>query len=203
MENITDQHTIDAINRRLFEDFRVLDGRPIYRVVWSPDQLEMRKGKFSDWYGDHIFIREYTAVKEVKKYWYMPEPAWVLEKLVFIHGNQALKDVSEELVNARNGTYEPIYTFRNSKGPLPVDWEIVDFIVWRLHNPAAPVDLERMERLEDEAEVKYFEEELSKGERSPLFVWENSAFVSTNQIKFKKENTYVEKSSVPLIDVAI
>ena len=199
---ITDKHVIEAINRKLLEYHRVLDGRPIYRVVWSADELEVRKGKFSDWYGDHIFIREYTAVREVKKYWYLTEPAFVLEKLVFIHDKQALKEVCEELVMARNGTYEPIYTFRNSKGLLPVDWEIVDFIVWRLQNPGAQVDHAEMERISEEQEVKYFEEEIGKGEkRTPLFIFDNSVGVSTNQAKFHQE--YIESSKEPLVHVDI
>jgi hypothetical protein len=103
----TDKHLVDAINSSLHQQFRVLDGRPIYRLVWSDDQLEVRKGKFSDFYGK-IFIREVVAVRQIKKYWYMEEPGWVLEKLTFIKGNQALKDITEELVESGNGSYEPI-----------------------------------------------------------------------------------------------
>lgn len=193
---ITDRTIIDAINKKLYEQYRVLDGRPIYRLVWSPDELEVRKGMFSEFYG-HIFIRQYTAVKQIKKYWNYQTPRWVFEKLVFIAGNQALKEMETELVECRNGTYEPIYAFVDGdENPLPVAWEVVEYIVFKLQNPGK-VDsgLAEAAMLAEEAEeVKYFENQLSIGERSPLFVWENSAFVSTNQLKYRKSLEYVEKS---------
>jgi competence CoiA-like predicted nuclease len=116
----------------------------------------------------------------------------MLEKLIFIANQHSLKEVSEELVEARNGSYEPVYPFKNSNGPLPVDQEIVDFIIWKLHNPTSKAQYEKLEELQEKEEVGYFEEEIGKDERSPLFVFENSAWVSTNQVKFRQ--TYVEKS---------
>lgn len=187
---------IDAINERLHRDYRVLDGRPIYRLVWSGDQYEMRHSIWREFYG-HILVREYEATKLVPKYWYFKEPCWVLEKLVFINGQAALKEIMTELVEAQNGTYEPIFPFRDKdENPLPVYPRIVEFILWNLHHPTkkTPSDLrDEMLALEKE-EVRYFEEQLAEGERSELFVFENSAFVSTNQQKFKQE--YVEKSKL-------
>jgi hypothetical protein len=55
-----------------------------------------------------------------------------------------------------------------------------------------------LEEVEERNEVKYFEDQLSQGERSPLFVWENSAFVSTNQLKYKQD--YVEKTGLVTLD---
>jgi hypothetical protein len=132
----------------------------------------------------------------MKKYWNFANPRWVFEKLVFINGNQALKEMEEELVMCRNGTYEPIWSFVDSDdNPLPVVWEIVEFIVWKLHNPTGinPAMAKAAQEAEEAAEVKYFEDQLHEGERSPLFVWENSAFVSTNQLKYKESLTYTEK----------
>lgn len=191
----TDKHLIDTINSSLHQQFRVLDGRPIYRLVWSDDQYEVRKGKFSDYYGK-IFIREVTAVRRIKKYWYMEEPCWVLEKLTFIASRAALKEICEELVESGNGSYETIYAFQDR----PVALEVVEFILHALHNPKK-IDknaVEAMEKYEDEQEVKYFEDQLGEDERSPLFVWENSAFVSTNQLKFKQD--YVEKTGLITTD---
>jgi hypothetical protein len=196
---VSDQITIDAINEMLHREYRVLDGRPIYRLAWSADQLELRKGKYSEFYG-HIFIRERVEIKWIKKYWYLKGACWVLEKLTFIQGQTALKEMQDELVQCGNGTYEPIYTFLNEEGEqLPVVWEIVEYILWRLHNPIGvnPFLAKAAMEAEEEAEVAYFKEKLGEGERSPLFVWENSAFVSTNQLKFKKEMTYTEKMEPP------
>jgi hypothetical protein len=187
---ITNKETIEAINRELHRDYRVLDGRPIYRIVWSADLLEKRRGTYTDWYG-HILIRqEYQAVREVKKYWYINPPCWVLEKLVFVKGNQALKDITSELVEAHNGSYEPVYSFRDKdEVPLPVSRTVVELILKTLHNPTKklPSDFEAERLLEEQEEVRYFYEEIQKDARSELFVWENSAFVSSNQLKFKQE----------------
>lgn len=198
----SDRQTVEAINRRLAEEFRVLDGRPIYRIVWSDEQLEMRRGTYTDWYG-HILIREeHNIVREVKKYWYFDKPSWVLEKLVFFAGREELKEVTKELVNSYNGSYETIYRFYRSstKQNLPVIPHIVDFIIWRLHNPAVPVDVDEAEQISEKEEVLYFEEELGKDERSPLFVFENSEFVSSNQMTFKNSRNapliYTEPLSI-------
>ena len=202
---ITDKIIIDSINRRLFEEYRILDGRPIYRIIWSEEQLEKRfSDKWTDWYG-HVLIRsEYKAVRTIKKYWYLNPPCWVLEKLIFLPSSWQVKELIKELVEGHNGTYEPVYSFRDSNNnPLPVVTEVVDFILEKLHNPTkkTPKDLAKIQEIEEKEEVKYFEKELHEGERSPLFVWDNSAFVSTNQLKFKQE--YSEKSDLIEVSNAI
>ncbi len=169
---ITDKVVIDSINKTLHENYRVLDGRPIYRLVWSDNQLEKRfSDKWCDYYG-HILIRsEYKAVRTIKKYWHITQ--------------------------AHNGSYEPVYTFRDAKNnPLPVVFEVVDFILQGLHAPRRRTasDMDKIREIEEAEEVKYFENELHEGERSPLFVWDNSAFVSTNQLRFRQD--YIEKSKL-------
>jgi hypothetical protein len=168
-------------------------------LVWADEQIERRKGTFTDYYGSILIRQEYQAVRDIKKYWYFKrQDVWVLEKLVFLPKESQMKDMLEELVHAQNGTYEPLYTFADiNDNPLPVVHEVVDFVIWRTQNPMEKMtqkDVDKLEAAEDKREVQYFEEQLRQDERSPLFVWENSAFVSTEQIKFRKEMTYVEKS---------
>lgn len=193
-----DRTVIDFVNKALHSQFRVLDGRPIYRVVFSADLVEVRVGTFTDWYG-HILIRqEHKACRRIKKYWYYDKPCWVLEKLVFIRGNQALKEITEELVEAKNGSYEPLYAFVDGEGnPLPFNERVVWKVLDMLHNPRqrTPSDVQADEFLAEEEEVKYFENEIGKNERPELFVFENSTFVSTRQLEFRKKNTYIEKDS--------
>jgi hypothetical protein len=192
---MTDLVVIDAINKSLKLKYRVFDGRPLFRVVWSNDQLEIRKGTYTDWYGTIMIRQEYQAVREVKKYWYLKTPCWVLEKLVFINGVQALKDIQEELVNARNGVYETLYAFQKEDGtPLPVVHDIIEFIIHAVHNPKklTESDYYDIEKKQEQSEVSYFEEQLGQDARSDLFVFENSSFVSSNQLKWKKENQYIE-----------
>jgi hypothetical protein len=205
---ITDRIVIDAINKKLFAEYRTIDYRAIYRIVWAPDQLEIRKGKTAEFYGS-IFIREHVGIKEIKKYWYLNTPCWVLEKLLFIRGYQALKDICEELVEAGSGVYEPIYTFVGLKKgtqtevPLPVTFQVIDFILNSLHNPTrrTPSDYEEIQRIEEQEEVEYFVDQLSQNERSPLFVAENSSFVSANQLRFRQEyiETTKERANAPII----
>ncbi|SRR6266496_1570150 len=195
---ITDKVVIDSINKTLHENYRVLDGRPIYRLVWSDNQLEKRfSDKWCDYYG-HILIRsEYKAVRTIKKYWHITPPCWILEKLVFLPSSWHVKELVKELVEAHNGSYEPVYTFRDAKNnPLPVVFEVVDFILQGLHAPRRRTasDMDKIREIEEAEEVKYFENELHEGERSPLFVWDNSAFVSTNQLGFRQD--YIEKSKL-------
>jgi hypothetical protein len=186
------------MNKDLEAQFRVLDGRPIYRIVWSADQLEIRRGLTREFYG-HIFIREYFTVGPQKKYWYFKNPCWLLEKLTFINGQAALKEVIQELVEASNGTYEPIFPYVDKDfNPLPVSRLVTDIVIWKLHNPTAPLSPSQLDDIRqriEASEVAYFEEEIGKNERSPLFVAGNSVNVSTNQIGFNKtyKKEYIEK----------
>ena len=191
---ITDLHLIETVNKSLADRFRVLDGRPIYRVVWSGDQLEIRRGLMREFYG-HIFLREYFTVGPRPKYWYFQKPCWVLEKLVFIRSQAALKEVVQELVECANGSYEPVFPFVDAQfNALPVSREVVEIVIWKLQNPTAPLTPSQLDDLRvqlEEKEIAYFEEELGVGERSPLFVWGDAVAVSTNQQKFHQE--YKEK----------
>ena len=192
--NITDRTVIDAINERLHREYRVLDGRPIYRVVWSADQLEMRRGWIKEFYG-HIFIREYFGVQEVKKYWYFKHPCWTLEKLIFAANEEALKSMIEEFVESRNGIYEPVFTFidKDSK-PLPVPMELVEAILDTLHNPRKRFasDFAEDERKVEMAEEAFFYDELSRDARSDLFVYDLGMWVSSNQKKYRESMTHIE-----------
>lgn len=198
----TDLLVIEAINASLKHEYRVLDGRPIYRIVWSDDQLEKRLGTFCDYYGSILIREEHKCLREVKKYWYLQKPCWVLEKLVFLPREREMYDLIEELVEGRNGTYETVYTFINKKQEqLPVVHEIVEAIIHTLHSPDKKLtqsDFDAIEKLEEKAEMDMFEAELMENERSPLFVWENSAFVSTNQLEYKRKlgigQSYVEST---------
>lgn len=193
---ITDPNTIHWINRKLLEEYQLLDGRPIYRIVWSDYQVEKRfSDKWTDWYGSILIRSEHKGVREIKKYWYLKKPCWVLEKIIFMKSHWHLKEMMKELVEAENGTYEPAFTFLDDKKliNLPVDEEIVGNIIHCLHNPVirTPLDWRKIQEVEEREEVNYFYNKLSENERPELFVWENSAFVSTNQLQFKEE--YKEK----------
>jgi len=110
---------------------------------------------------------------------------------VFIKGVAALKEIVAELPECANGSYEPIFPFvdKNFKA-LPVSLPVVEIVVWKLQNPTKPLTPSQLDDLRvklDDEEVEYFEEELGKDERAPLFVADNAVFSSTNQLKFKQQ----------------
>jgi len=192
----TNKLIIENINERLARRGRSLDGRPILKIVWSGDQYEFRIGTFSDYYGS-IFLREYTALKEVPKYWHIKPPCWVLERLTYLPPNAA---AHKELVSGRdsldihrptvNGTYEPLYAFRNvdTGEQLEVNDRIVDVILYHLEQPIVKKSDSQMHEdyiAEVEADIPYFLAELDNAGRSPLFAFENSAFIDS-----KKRLTY-------------
>lgn len=107
--------TIVEINQKLKEFARhPIYDKPIFRIVWSDDQLDYRKG----FHG----MEGVESVKLVKKYNYIPE-RFVLEKYVFV-GQQ------RELVNVNGYSYEPVYIFQDKHyNPLPVEWWAVEYAV--------------------------------------------------------------------------
>jgi hypothetical protein len=186
---VTDLVLLDAINKSLASQYRVLDGRPVYRIVWSADELEVRIGMTREFYGS-VFLREYMTCGKRPKYWYFIHPCWVLEKLVFIQGRAALEEICKELPECANGSYEPLYAFQDKNmNPLPLSVKVVDFVLWKTQNPThrSMSDWNDIRIKEEDAETAYFEDQLAEDERSPLFVWENSAFVSSNQVKHREK----------------
>jgi hypothetical protein len=184
--SVTDKVVIEAINRKLKERGRSLDGRPILRLVFSDDQIEKRVGTFTDWYG-HILIRqEYKALRETKKYGYI-KGKWILERLTYL--NPENKIVQEELVEARNGSYEPLYVFQDKdSNPLPVNWQVIERLLWTMENYSPTrgnehsVDSEEAEEMAKE--IAYFEEVLGETGRSQLFAAEAAEFQDSTKQKY-------------------
>ena len=99
-----------------------LSDAPLFRLVWSDDQKEMRTGTYRVYTND-VFIREEQITKLTHKYDYISE-RWVLEQwfppeIVF----------SEELPNSVHGSYEPIYVFESKGQPLPLSLLPIQFLV--------------------------------------------------------------------------
>lgn len=123
---------VATINKHLKKYGVNFHGDPLYRVVWSDDQLELRRGTFNEWYG-HIFIREYTGVARVPKYSYLSK-RWVLER--WIPPSLAY---NEELVESRQGSYEPLYVFEDKNGnPLPLALRPIELIISFLDRKEPP-----------------------------------------------------------------
>jgi len=110
---------IETINKWLKEQGSTPDGSPLYRLVWSEDQREIRYGLFRDYSGP-IFVREVVEARRVHKYSYISEK-WILEKWFPMPPTRELP--------APNG-YEPFYVFESKDGQhLNPTLKVVQFIV--------------------------------------------------------------------------
>ena len=106
-----------VINNRLEEFYgkHTVANKARFRVVWSTEQIEKRRGTFNVFHGD-IFLREETGIREVEKYPFFPN-CWVVERL---HGNVYPDVLDGEYI------YEPLFTFPEG---LPLNWRAVDLVV--------------------------------------------------------------------------
>jgi hypothetical protein len=116
---------IETLNKRLTDTFsRYSDGRSLWRLVWSHDELEYRYGIYKDFTAEGFFIREVEEVREVPKYrqWVNP-PCYVLERLLE-HPEGIPTDMIEKT------TYEPVWTFRDANNnPLMPVWGAIKMII--------------------------------------------------------------------------
>jgi hypothetical protein len=145
-------NTINEALKNLYGTY--VDGRPKYRIVWSNDQYEYRKGDFNVFY-KNFFLRSERGVKRVPKYNYIHD-RWILEEL-------SLSSNSELPESTFKGTYEPIYVFESSQGEYlkPLLYACKFFIYHRL-NPTMNADqvrefFENKEAKEFASDVRYFE----------------------------------------------
>jgi hypothetical protein len=98
---------------------------PIYRLVWSEDIMEHRKGTFREFYGD-IFLREFNGVRLVRKYNYIHE-RWIFEAF-------SVEGGSPEVPGSLEGDYVPIYVFESANGEsLPVTRKVLEFLIGALN----------------------------------------------------------------------
>lgn len=113
---------VESINRTLKALFGIdTDSRnPMWRVVWSEDQLEKRLMDVTD-EGFDLLIPE---VREVKKYHGFTSERYILERLVSVPEYQ-----QHELAGAKI-SYEPMWTFEDKDGNyLPPKLEACEFVI--------------------------------------------------------------------------
>jgi hypothetical protein len=103
-----DPTQVRNINKWLKNNYgKDLLSRPIFRLVWSEDEIEKRAGTFEDYYVP-IYMGAFRGVREVKKYANpIYKERYILEKLIFGIDN---KEIWGDTV--RDGIYEPIWVFR-------------------------------------------------------------------------------------------
>jgi hypothetical protein len=108
--------SVSEINRQLVDLFGIdtITGMPIFRVVWSNDQLEKRLVDTTD---TGIILLN-PEVRQVPKYKQWIIDKYVLERLVLI------PDVNKSELPSQKLSYEPLWVFMNEKGEAlpPVLW---------------------------------------------------------------------------------
>src|SRR5688500_18561366 len=123
------------LNRRLTEYYGRSHNKPNFRISWSRDQYEYRNTTRAKTIGK-IIVGFTKGVQHLPKYEFLP-PCWILEKLEF--------NCPPELVNAENGSYEPLWPFLDKDDqPQEPSWEMiahaVDFLVY---GKGPKVDIEK------------------------------------------------------------
>lgn len=106
---------IESINQQLIDLFGIdtATGQPIFRVVWSEDQLEKRLTDRSE----KGLILPYPMMKLLPKYQWIKEK-FVLERLVIVP-EQNLKELAGIKLS-----YEPVWVFKdkNEQYVPPTTW---------------------------------------------------------------------------------
>jgi hypothetical protein len=98
----------------------IYSGKPMFRIMWSRDCFEKRFGTYNE-YESGVFIRTVTGLKEVPKYWHLPE-CWILEQWY-----PAEISFIADIPDTKNGSYECFYAFTDDKNkPLPFHPKVVE-----------------------------------------------------------------------------
>ena len=155
---MTKNAIVDDINKQLKDNYGLNNkGNANFRVVFSDDQRESRRGIYQE-YAGKIFLREFIGVKEVPKYSWI-KGKWILERWA---GPELT--YHEDIVSALDGDYVCIYIFQDIKfNYLPPLWKVAQIVVKASLNPrrnagALEEDL-KVEQKKEESEVdKIFNE---------------------------------------------
>lgn len=112
--------SIEVINQRLKDHFSTAwNGAPIWRVVWSEDQFEIRQTKYTD-SGLELLHPE---MRKLPKYRQFIHNRYVLERYVIV------PDINEGQISEKT-SYEPIHVFEDRHGnALPPKWEACEYVI--------------------------------------------------------------------------
>lgn len=103
------EETLEQLNKFLLEQGgRSIDGKQMYRLVWSDDCWENRFGTFREFIGN-IFLREFTGVRKTPKYNY------IKERYIFEKWAPGSITAHPETPDASSGDYIPVFVFENAQ----------------------------------------------------------------------------------------
>lgn len=123
MELAEDIATINLQLRTLYS-IDIGSNKPIFRVVWSNDELETRVGEWNDYDVNKNLIRTVTGGRLVPKYLHKKD-RYILERLV------AVPAVNKDELGGKQVSYEPLWVFENADNEsyLPPRIDIAQFII--------------------------------------------------------------------------
>lgn len=115
---------IEALNQKIGAEYRSIDNRPLFRIIWSESAYENRHGTFREFTESGLFIREVTETRRVRKYNYIHN-RWIFE--AWAPGNLT---ANRETPDACNGDYVPVYVFESKTGEyLPPIEKAIRFLI--------------------------------------------------------------------------
>lgn len=121
------QSIVDVINTQLKDLYGVdiVTGLPIFRVVWSEDEMEHRHGTFDDLFpGTQIFMRTVTETRHVPKYRQYIHAKHILERLVLV------PEFQQAELPAAKISYEPLWIFQDKNDEyLPPRLDAAQFVI--------------------------------------------------------------------------
>lgn len=128
-----DMENVKLINKSLVDQYgKALDGTPKFRVVWSNDLYETRKGRFERHTEAGIYLGSYEGIQKAPKYTYIRDK-YILEVYTKafpdVFGGSILQ--SSDIVK-EGDFYEPLRVFQrkvNGKQEyLPPRWDVCKVI---------------------------------------------------------------------------
>ena len=176
--------SLKIINTRLINHFGIDSntGNPIWRIVFSDDQVEKRK----TWYTKEGFKLLTPEIVELPKYRQWIQGKYILEQLV------AVPPEHDELAVGAT-SYEPIFVFEDAThNALPVKWEVAKFAIDCVYAAMGRSNLAKYkpDAKEENAELRIaaLEEELFGNETdiTDALAYKEGVTVPSNFVKLEK-----------------
>ena len=127
----------DTIEASLIRDFLSrgpkipLTDKPLFKLVWSNDERELRIGTYNTFDIHGNFIKQETKPENSLKY------SWIKERWILEQWAPPEVCLNPELPDSINGSFEPIYVFEDKFGrALPLNGRVVEIIINRIMQPS-------------------------------------------------------------------
>jgi len=128
------------------------NGLPMFRLAWSNDQFEFRKGTFNIYSGD-LFLRTDIGTKLVRKYNYIHE-RWILERWA---PQELVK--SDETPLVTNGDYIPVWVYEDKfHNYLEPTQKVIEFQFYMMQKGKASTEQDIMNEIliKEDQEIQTF-----------------------------------------------